>query len=269
MALFRTYTAALLLAGLTLTAAPAFAQQNGRSGHEPKREAAARVPTRDRGAVAAGHVQSQPQTGLTQRALAQSRVEPSARASAQQSVQPRARVEAPAGNGVSNNRTAVSRYDNHVSDARRYDDHRYDNHHYDNRHYDNHTVIVRPYPYPTRTYVVPYGYRPYGYRPGWNLNLYFGAPYATYGYPAAYGYYALQPGVAYGALRIVDAPQDAQVLVDGYYAGVVDDYDGVFQHLNLVAGPHNIEIDEAGYEPILFAVNVQPGRTITYHADVY
>jgi len=129
---------------------------------------------------------------------------------------------------------------------------------------------------PNRVYVVPYGYRPQGYRPGWNLNLYFGRPYAygnrAYGYgygydPRAYGYYAIPPGFAYGSLRIVDAPRDAQVFVDGYYAGIVDDYDGVFQHLNLEPGTHRIEIDiYPGAPPLEFEVNVAPGQTVTYHA---
>jgi hypothetical protein len=120
--------------------------------------------------------------------------------------------------------------------------------------------------------VLPYGYRPYGYRPGWNLNLYFGRPYPAHGYPvyvsprAAYGYYAVVPGYAYGALRIVDAPRDAQVFVDGYYAGVVDDYDGVFQHLNLETGSHHIEIEAEGYPLIAFDVLIRPGQTITYRA---
>ena len=130
-----------------------------------------------------------------------------------------------------------------------------------------------PYrPYVRRSYVVPYGYRPYGYRPGWSLNLYFGRPYTPYygyqpyGPPAAYGYYALAPGLAYGAVRIVGAPRDARVFVDGYYAGVVDDYDGVFQHLNLEAGPHRIEIEVPGYPAQAFDVRIEPGRTITYRA---
>ena len=59
---------------------------------------------------------------------------------------------------------------------------------------------------------------------------------------------------------IVDAPPDARVFVDGYYAGVVDDYDGVFQHLNLEAGPHHIEIEEEGNPSIAFDVRVGPGR---------
>ena len=117
-----------------------------------------------------------------------------------------------------------------------------------------------------RTYVVPYGYRPYGYRPGWSLNLYFGRPYGLpiYGNPG-YGYYAIDPGFAYGSLRIVDAPRYAQVFVDGYYAGEVDDYDGIFQRLNLEPGPHRIEIvvDETA-PPIEFDVRIIPGETVTY-----
>src|SRR5262249_11420367 len=127
----------------------------------------------------------------------------------------------------------------------------------------------RPYRAPVypRYYAAPYGYRPYGYRPGWSLNLYFGRPYSTYGYPAyPYGYYSVRPGRPYGALRIVNAPRYAQVIVDGYYAGVVDDYDGVFQHLNLEIGVHHIEIQAAGYPAIAFDVRIEPGRTVTYSA---
>jgi hypothetical protein len=164
-----------------------------------------------------------------------------------------------------------------VESYRGSDNRAYGNRSDDNRSYGNRSYNYRPYsyrPYVRRPYVVPYGYRPYGYRPGWNLNLYFGRPYSAYGYPAygypsaGYGYYSIAPGVAYGAVRIVDAPRDAQVFVDGYYAGVVDDYDGVFQHLNLEAGAHHIEIELQGYPPIAFDVNVEPGRTITYRATI-
>jgi hypothetical protein len=149
------------------------------------------------------------------------------------------------------------------------------------RRYNSRPYYYRPYafrPYVNR-YVVPYGYRPYGYGPGWSLNLYFGRPsfpygYPSYGYPrygyspAPYGYYGIVPGRAYGALRIVEAPPEAQVLVDGYYAGVVDDYDGVFQHLNLEPGPHRIEIEAPGYPPVSFDVRIEPGRTINYRANM-
>ena len=116
---------------------------------------------------------------------------------------------------------------------------------------------------PHRAY--PYGWRPYGYRPGWSLNFYFGRPHVGYGVggyypPANYGYYAISPGVPYGSVRIVDAPRDAQVFVDGYYAGVVDDYDGVFQHLNLEPGAHHIEIQSDGFAPIGFECGSSQAR---------
>jgi hypothetical protein len=123
--------------------------------------------------------------------------------------------------------------------------------------------------YPRRTYVVPYGYRPYGYRPGWSVDLYFGRPYGGYAYrDRSYGYYSFSPGLAYGALRIVDAPRNARVFVDGYYAGEVDDYDGIFQRLNLEAGAHQIEVEvEPGQEPFSFDVRIVPGDTVTIHVD--
>src|SRR5206468_2503108 len=80
------------------------------------------------------------------------------------------------------------------------------------------------------------------------------------------GYLSVIPGRAYGGVRIVDAPRDAEVFADGYYVGIVDDFDGVFQHLNLEAGPHRIEIRAPGLAPIAFDVLVEPGRTITYRA---
>lgn len=137
----------------------------------------------------------------------------------------------------------------------------------------------RSYSAPRRSYVVPYGYRPYGRRPGWSRNLYFGSPYAyrSGGYSnrgyynrgynrGPYGYYGIPQGFGYGSLRIVDAPRDAQVFVDGYYAGVVDDYDGVFQRLNLEPGEHQLEVEPyPGAPPLSYQVYVEPGRTVTVH----
>ena len=135
-------------------------------------------------------------------------------------------------------------------------------------------VPFRPYSYGNRaygypSYGYPFGYRAYAYRPG--FSLYFGLPYSAYGYPGygyggGYGYYSAVPGRAYGSVRIVDAPEDAQVFVDGYYAGIVDDYDGVFQRLNLEIGPHRIQIESPGYPPAEFDVRIEPGQTITYRA---
>ena len=133
-------------------------------------------------------------------------------------------------------------------------------------------------------------YRPYGhyYRPyygGFGLGLYYGYPYGSFYYPGYYGYYgaygypygyayppagyvAASPGYAYGGVRILDAPREAQVFADGYYVGIVDDFDGVFQRLQLEPGAHRIEVRAPGLEPLAFDVNVLAGQTVTYHAQM-
>jgi PEGA domain len=135
-------------------------------------------------------------------------------------------------------------------------------------------------PAPLRSYYYPYYY---GYRPGFSIGLGFGYPYyyGPYGYPYygygdGYGYYPgyggygyVAPGgyAGYGGVRIQGAPRNAEVYVDGGYAGIVDDYDGVFQRLDLEPGSHEIEVRSNG-RPLTYDVNVTPGRTVTIHANV-
>jgi hypothetical protein len=125
--------------------------------------------------------------------------------------------------------------------------------------------VVRPH----IVAVVPHRH----YAPRYGASLYYRYPgYSRYGYGYGYapppGYYAFVPGHSYGGVRI-DLPQrDAQVYVGGYFVGIVDEFDGVFQQLNLEAGPHRIEVRADGYEPIVFDIRVQPGRTITYRASM-
>jgi hypothetical protein len=157
---------------------------------------------------------------------------------------------------------------------------------YDSRGIVSPRVIGRP---PLRSYYYPYYY---GYRPGLSIGLGFGYPYyyGAYGYPyygypyyGSYGYgysyggyypayggygYVAPPGgyAAYGGVRIQGAPRNAEVYADGAYAGIVDDYDGVFQRLDLEPGAHEIEIRSNG-RPLTYDVNVTPGRTVTIHAN--
>ena len=112
-------------------------------------------------------------------------------------------------------------------------------------------------------------YRPYRYRPSIGIGIYYGSGgYYPYGYTPR-GYYDPIPGRAYGGLRITGASRDAQVFADGYYVGIVDDFNGIFQHVNLEAGPHRIEIVEPGYEGVEFDILIEPGRTTTFRADGY
>lgn len=115
----------------------------------------------------------------------------------------------------------------------------------------------RPYGYGSYAYGRPYGYAPYRYG------------YSPYGWVAPYGYgYNGYAGRAYGGVRI-DLPQrDAEVYVDDYFVGTVDDFDGMLQQANLEAGPHRIEVRAPDFETITFDVNVEPGRTITYRASM-
>jgi hypothetical protein len=158
------------------------------------------------------------------------------------------------------------------NDARRYDPPSRDRGrpyypYYSNRGYGQRTIIVPRYVRPSIVTVVPY--RPYRYRPSIGIGIYYGNGGAyPYGYTPR-GYYDPIPGRPYGGLRITGASRYAQVFADGYYVGIVNDFDGIFQHVNLEAGPHRIEIVEAGYEAIEFDVMIQAGRTTTFRADRY
>ena len=67
--------------------------------------------------------------------------------------------------------------------------------------------------------------------------------YSGYSAPGVYG-----SPVYYGDIRLQVQPRDAQVYVDGYYSGIVDDFDGVFQRLTLEVGPHHIELAAPGLD---------------------
>ncbi len=128
-----------------------------------------------------------------------------------------------------------------------------------------------------------YHWSPIGYAP-WSL-IYGSIGYASFGfyggigphpfygnYGYGYGGYAYPPvpyspwqvsGYDIGAIRLKIRPRDAQVFVDGHYAGLVDDFDGTFQSLRLEQGGHKIAIRMPGFEDLELDIHVQPGRTIT------
>jgi hypothetical protein len=63
-------------------------------------------------------------------------------------------------------------------------------------------------------------------------------------------------------------PEDAKVYVDGYYAGTVDDFDGLTQRLYLSGGPHELLLKREGYKSLRFRVYVVPGETIKIENDM-
>ena len=117
------------------------------------------------------------------------------------------------------------------------------------------------YAYPTATR----GYGSFGYG-----SFGFGYPgYGVFGlrlfgptYPA---FYAAHVRMAASASRATTATR--KYSRTGITWAMVDDFDGVFQRLNLEAGPHRIEVRTPNRPPISFDVRVDPGQTIMYRAD--
>ena len=112
-----------------------------------------------------------------------------------------------------------------------------------------------------RTHVVlAGGYYGGFYDPFWFYDPWYGPYGYQWGYPPPYGryYYNIDPGAS---LRLEVKPQEAEVYVDGYYAGIVDDFDGVFQRLPVTPGEHDIELYLDGYRSVRQKVSASPRNT--------
>ena len=131
-------------------------------------------------------------------------------------------------------------------------------------------VTRQPLP-PSRVTYYYYRGRPYPYYPFGTagLNIYYG-PYGWYPphYTQVRGYYQLPYGSRYGELRLKVRPRSAEVYVDGYYAGIVDSFDGLFQSLKLEPGPHRIEILAPGYNVLEFEIQSLRGNKITFEGEL-
>lgn len=105
-------------------------------------------------------------------------------------------------------------------------------------------VMMAPlaaYARPVRVFVGP------GY--GWGYS-YWGA------YPYPYGYYGYGP--ATGAVKFDTKVKDAEVYINGAYAGTV----GKLKTMNLRPGSYNIEVRESGQTAFDKKVYVAAGKTL-------
>jgi hypothetical protein len=150
---------------------------------------------------------------------------------------------------------------------------RLDNHNW-NRRDDRRPDTFRGYAAPRpRVQVVRPRFNHY-YGPGSSVFFGFASGY-RYGSPYRGRVYGYVPApvygvpVYYGDVRLQLRPRDAAVFVDGYYAGIVDDFDGIFQRLTLTVGPHEIEIEAPGLQPQVYNMYVDPARTVDVRADLY
>jgi hypothetical protein len=71
-----------------------------------------------------------------------------------------------------------------------------------------------------------------------------------------------------GRLRLLVEPKDAEVFVDGDRAGIVDQFNGHSQHLDLPVGPHHVEVRAPGYEPLVVDVSIQAHHTTEYRGKL-
>ena len=112
---------------------------------------------------------------------------------------------------------------------------------------------------PRRVYVFPpvSRHRAFYYHP--YFGFYFGPYYGPfYPYP---GPYAGPQRFTASAVRTRVRPVETEIYVNGYYAGVADDFDGVFQRLYLPAGVHEIELYLTGHQSHREVVRLAPGET--------
>jgi hypothetical protein len=107
------------------------------------------------------------------------------------------------------------------------------------------TVVVRGY------YGGYWGY-PY-YSPFWGFSPWY--PY--WGWGPGYYWGAYDPS---GSVRLQVTPKEAQVFVDGYYVGIVDDFDGTFQSLHLSPGGHELTLYLEGYRTVRQSFYAATGR---------
>ena len=116
-----------------------------------------------------------------------------------------------------------------------------------------------------------YGYPGWGYAgwgawgPGW-----WGPGYASSMWWPGYGWWGgpalyAPPYGAWGITsdaRFLVSPRTAEVYIDGALAGIVDQFDGVFQSLTLAPGTHQISLYLDGHRRHDANIYVAPGSTI-------
>jgi PEGA domain len=123
-----------------------------------------------------------------------------------------------------------------------------------------------PHVPPPNYYAVPrhYAFPPVSLRLGFYYHPYFGFYYGPYYgpfYPYPGPYYRAVPFTS-SALRLRVKPVETEVYLNGYYAGVVDDFDGVFQRLYVPAGHLDLELRLDGYESFHQKIYVAAGNTL-------
>ncbi len=105
--------------------------------------------------------------------------------------------------------------------------------------------------------------RPLRHPSGYRYGYFYG-----HGYYFPRYYYDYDSYTTHASVRIQVEPAETEVYVDGYYAGVVDDFDGLFQRLHLTPGNHEITLRLDGYETWSAPIFAAPDSTVSLHHDM-
>src|SRR5262245_34511388 len=99
------------------------------------------------------------------------------------------------------------------------------------------------------------------YDPFWGVYY----PYGLFPFPY-YPYSVYAYGLTLDSdVRMDVSPGNAQLFVDGYYAGAADTFDGPFQRLHVTPGGHVITVYLDGYRTLSRTIYLRPGAAVTFH----
>lgn len=94
----------------------------------------------------------------------------------------------------------------------------------------------------------------------------YGAYYDAGGYSAYAPTSQQPPDIPQGRLALFVTPASAQVYVDGFYSGIVADFQD--RGLWLDSGPHHIELRGDGYQTESFDIRIDTERNAEYRRDL-
>ena len=95
----------------------------------------------------------------------------------------------------------------------------------------------------------------------------FWGPFYPYGYRYPYGWYRYPDwpydysSTVIGDVKTEVTPKQTEIYVDGFYAGVADDFDGIFHRLSATVGGHAVTLHLEGYRTVTRNIYVQPNST--------
>ncbi len=109
----------------------------------------------------------------------------------------------------------------------------------------------------------PFRHGGFGFRAGIYGPRFWGPYYSPFWGPY-YPSYSVHPYVRVpltADVRVEAVPKQAEVFVDGYYAGVASDFDGAFKRLHTTPGGHAITLFLPGYRTVTQSIYVRPDST--------